>query len=347
MALGLRDIADKFDVAVSTVSRALGGDDGVGKARAASIRAAAEQMGYRPRPIRRKRTRAIGLVISTSHLSGADPNERYFQQLCWWMERLGMQRGLLLHLHFVDRDDPSPVVPAIVRENRVDGIVLAGHPSPALCSRLKADGIPAVSLSDTVERSGLDSVMSDETEAIDDLVGRLVSMGHRHVSWISTDRRFPVVAAGEKAFRESCRRAGLEAYAHGVLTGFSPDLAGGKRAVRTLLGCEQRPTAIIFTNDWMAFGGMVQLQRQCPGLDIPDAMSIIGQGNDSICEESDPRLTTIDRRVGEKLEAALEMLAERIESGRAEPLEKAIPARLVWRDSVGAAPSGRLAAGAS
>lgn len=337
--VGLRDIASHLNLSVSTISRALNGDQGVSKVRAASIRAVADEMGYRPQPIRRRRTRAIGLVISTSNLPDFDPNARYFQQLFWWMERLAMQRQLHLHLQFIDRDEASPEIPLIIRENRVDGIVLAGHPSSHLCEGLRRLGVPAVVVSDTVERTGLDCIMSDEAKAIEDLVERLVAMGHRQVAWISTDRRFPVIAAGEDAFRAAARRAGLDELPHSVLAGFSPDLAGGRRATDALLGCVPVPTAMIFTNDWMAFGGMVQLQRR--GLDVSDRVSIIGQGNDAICEECDPRLTTIDRRVGDMLAEALELLCERIGSGRGTPQQRRLPAGLVWRDSVNSAHAAR------
>lgn len=339
--VALRDIANHLNLSISTISRALNGDPGVSKVHAASIRAVADEMGYRPQPIRCRRTRAIGLVISTAHDSGPDPNERYFQQLCWSMERLVMQRRLHLHLQFVRRDESNPEIPPVVRENRVDGIVLAGHPSPALCERVRETNVPVVAVSDTVERTGLDCVMSDETQALQELVGRMVSMGHSHVTWVSTDRRFPVVAAGESAFRAASRQAGLKELPHSVIDGFSPDLAGGRRATEALIGCDPMPTAMIFANDWMAFGGMVQLQRR--GLRVPGRISIVGQGNDGICEECDPRLTTIDRRVGDVLAESIELLCDRIGSGQAGPRQQRVPARLLWRDSVSPA----LAAGHS
>ena len=330
-AVGLRDIAGRLNVAVCTVSRALNGDTGVGVVRAASIRALAEQMGYRPQPMRRRRTRAVGLVISTSlHRDMQDPNDRYFQQISWWMERLVTRHRMHLHLQFVNRDAPIPEVPPIISENRVDGIILAGHPSVEFCKLCQSLSVPAVVISDTMERTGLESVMIDETDAIRELVQRLTTMGHREIAWISTERRYPVIAAAEDAFLNTASRAGLNVRPEHVIHNLSPNLAGGRRAAEALLGSSSLPTAFVFANDWMALGGLGHLQRR--GIEVPKQISVIGRGNDTICDEADPRITTIDRRIEEILSLALDALVELIGHSR-EPVQHRIPARIVWRDS--------------
>lgn len=340
-SVALRDIAQKLNVAVSTVSRALNGDDGVGKTRAASIRATAQQMGYRPRPIRRKRTRAIGLVLSTSafHNDLPDPDELYFQQLSWWMERLIARHDLHLHLKFVDREDVNPQLPMIIQENRVDGIIMGGHPSAALCRLMQDSSTPAVVISDTVERTGLDCIMIDETQTIKKLVNQLASMGHRHLAWISTQRRYPVIAAAENAFLEAAQQAGLHVPEHHRLHDFGPDLASGRRATDILLASTPAPTAIIYATDWLALGGLGQIQRL--GMKVPQEISIIGRGNDRIGEEAEPRLTTIDRRIGDILAKALQVLLDCIESEVQSPQQHWLQARMVWRDSCAPPPSRR------
>jgi len=335
--VGLRDIASQLDVAVSTVSRALSGDPGVGVVLAASIRAMAEQMGYRPQPIRRRRTKAVGLVVSAvSYRDSPDPNDRYFQQLSWAMERLVTLRGMHLHLQFVNRDDSTPKIPILVEENRVDGVVLAGHPSPEFCKLAAAFPVPAVVISDIVERTGLDSVMIDETEAIRELVRRLASMGHINIGWVSSDRRFPVIAAGEDAFLQAANESGLNIKSDHVIRNFSPNLVGGRRAAEALLGSSSLPTVLVFANDWMALGALGQFQRR--GYDVPRHISIIGRGNDGICEEVDPRLTTIDRRIEDILASALDALKTRIDGDLSAPRQYRLPARIVWRDSCSSAP---------
>lgn len=327
--VGLRDIASRLNVALSTVSRALAGDPGVGEVRAAAIRAMADQMGYQPRPIRRKRTRSIGLIISTSGLSQPDANERYAQNVVWWMERLAAQLKLHLHVHFVLRDDAQ--WPALLHENRVDGVILAGFPSVLLCRAIREHGIPAVSISDQVERCGCSAIMVRPEKAIEEVVDRLVTLGHRKITFVSTQREYPVIAVSQDAFRAALEKHSISFDPVRMLTGLPANIRGGREAVERLCEMNALPTAMIFINDWMALGGMNELYRR--GYQIPRDISIVGHDNLSVGTEIVPPLTSIDRVIEQIIMQALEMLRQQIETSRTEPEQRYVPATIQWRAS--------------
>ena len=73
--IGLRDLARLAGVDVSTVSRALNHDPRINAARGKVIRDLARREGYRPRPLRAKRTQAIGVLI------GSDQPEPTFSSM--------------------------------------------------------------------------------------------------------------------------------------------------------------------------------------------------------------------------------------------------------------------------
>lgn len=332
--VGLREIATRLNVALSTVSRALAGDPGVGEVKAASIRAMADQMGYQPRPIRRKRTRSIGLIISTSGLSRPDENERYAQNVVWWMERLAAQLKMHVHVHFVLRDDAQ--WPPLLHENRVDGVILAGFPSLLLCRAIREHGIPAVSISDQVERCGCSAIMVRPEKAIEDVVDRLVKLGHRKITFASTQREYPVIAVTEDAFRAALEKHNIPFEPARMLTGMQANIRGGREAVERLCAMNALPTAMIFTNDWMALGGVNELHRR--GYQIPRDVSIVGHDNLSVGTEIVPPLTSIDRVIEQIIVQALEMLRRQIETGQTEPEQRYVPATIQWRASCDVAP---------
>lgn len=329
--VGLREIATRLNVALSTVSRALAGDPGVGEVKAAAIRAMADQMGYQPRPIRRKRTRSIGLIISTSGLSRPDENERYAQNVVWWMERLAAQLKLHVHVHFVLRDDAQ--WPPLLQENRVDGVILAGFPSLLLCRAIREHGIPAVSISDQMDRCGCSAIMVRPEQAVTDVVGRLVSLGHRKITYVSTQREYPVIAVTLAAFTSALESHGIPFEPVRLLTGLPANIRGGREAVGRLCDMNALPTAMIFTNDWMALGGMNELYRR--GYKVPEDVSIVGHDNLSICTEIVPQLTSIDRKIEQIIMQALEMLKNQIEHGQSEPEQRYVPASIEWRETCG------------
>lgn len=68
----LRDLAQRMKVNVSAVSRALGGDSGVGPEKARAIGRMASELGCERRPLRRKRTQAVGLTIASGRPEGPE-----------------------------------------------------------------------------------------------------------------------------------------------------------------------------------------------------------------------------------------------------------------------------------
>ena len=62
----LKHLAQKLDLASSTVSRALNGMGGVGEAKAREIRLLAKELGYQPKPLRRKLADAIAPLVRES-----------------------------------------------------------------------------------------------------------------------------------------------------------------------------------------------------------------------------------------------------------------------------------------
>ncbi len=331
--VGLREIATHLNVALSTVSRALAGDPGVSEVKAAAIRALADQMGYQPRPIRRKRTRSIGLIISTSGLSQPDENERYAQNVVWWMERLSSQLKMHVHVHFVLREDTH--WPPLLQENRVDGVILAGFPSISLCQAIREHGIPAVSISDLVERCGCSAIMVRPEKTIDEVIGRLVGMGHRDIRYLSTQKEYPVIAATEKGFLESLEKYGIATGPGQIVSGLPANIRGGREAIERLCSEPKLPSALIFTNDWMALGGMNELFRR--GYHVPRDISIVGQDNLSICTEVIPQITSVSRVIEKIIIQALEMLRYQIENGDITPQQRFVAAEYQWRDSCGPA----------
>jgi len=328
----LRDIAALVDTDLGTVSRALAGNPGVSKDRSAQIRAYAEALGYRPRPLRRKRADAIGLVVRVLRPSGRPmPNPGHLERMVALAEMGAAERGNHLHIHMLKPDSEEGMWPKFISENRVDGVLMLGHGTSAFYERLAKEPIAAVAINDTTERTGIDCVLSDPTPGIRDAVGRLLSLGHTTIGLVLTRREYATVSRRLDAYLAVLREAGIEPDARWVIQDVPEGLRGGQQAIRTYVATHSVPTAILFNDDWIAMGGAYELARQ--GIRIPQDVSIVGYDNTAISEDLQPSLTSVENHESQMMLRAIEMLQERIGGFDGPPRQIVLPSSLIWRES--------------
>lgn len=323
----LRDIAQIADVSVSTVSKAMARQNGVSLKKATYIREIAERIGYKPNPFRRNIKRAIGFVATWY------PNDEYVKNLVFATQRISSENNFHLQVEFIDQNDSSKVWPDVLAENRVDGIILVGFHTPKLYERIKAEKVPAVAINDTLERTGCCCVVNNQSSATADGVTRLLSLGHRHVAMVTTDCEYLTVRQRYQAYCFALFDAGINPEQDWVVNKVPANYSGGQEAVRKLHEKGTMPTAIVFTNDLQAIGGMIELFRL--GYKIPEDVSIIGHDNLPLCTEISPNLTSTDMCMDTLGNEAMALLLKQINKKIDKPVENIISSNIVWRETCG------------
>jgi DNA-binding LacI/PurR family transcriptional regulator len=109
--LGLRDIARLASVDISTASRALNYDPRVNPERADQIRKLAERLGYRPRPLRSKLARSIGVLVCSSETG--QPVNNFLERIAWLAQKALADRRLHVNLECVARVGPPRLRPVV------------------------------------------------------------------------------------------------------------------------------------------------------------------------------------------------------------------------------------------
>jgi DNA-binding LacI/PurR family transcriptional regulator len=330
MSVTLRQLADRINVAPSTISRALAGGAGVSEERAEEIRRLADQMGYRPKPLRRRVNNTVGLIISST--TANEPDDAYQATLlATAMVEVG-NAGWHLHSEVVERERGFP---KLVEDNRVDGALLCGHPSPELCARLRGMRFPAVALDDLFGRTGLPSVVPEVGGATEEVVTRLRDMGHMRIALVATTDRFPSMASRIAGYRRALAGQ-ADAGRLLALVGQST-LQQGQIATHQLMRGTEPPTAVVYATDLLAIGGMIELGRL--GLRIPQDVSIAGHDNTSLARDADPSVTTVDLNTADMVSTGFAMLRGMIEGGtttmgEGRGQQRVVP-RVLWRSSCG------------
>lgn len=113
---------------------------------------------------------------------------------------------------------------------------------------------------------------------------------------------------------------------------------GGEAGIRTLLASKAKFTALFCANDEMALGALAHLNRV--GVSVPDEISVMGYDGLEIATYTSPALTTIGIPWSEIVLNAINYLLNCC-YGTKLPVERNLPASVLWRDSVAAAGAGR------
>ncbi|MCP4902778.1 MAG: GntR family transcriptional regulator [bacterium] len=219
-------------------------------------------------------------------------------------------------------------------ERQVRGVLLCVpdhiHRPDAMRAFLK-QRLPVVIIGGRQAGVALDSVDSDNRAGMTAAIDYLLDLGHTRIGFLSaiafgrTDVRMQLTA-------EILRSKGLEP-GHMVSVD-TPDLAGGRLALDAMLEREDRPTAVLCTNDITAIGA---IQRAFElGVSIPGEFSIVGYDDIPMASMATVPLTTVAVPLAELAELAFERLLARAEGYVGSPIHMTVEPSLVVRGSTAA-----------
>ena len=333
----LRDVAERAEVSVSTVSLVLNGRDG-GRVKAAvsrRVREAAEELGYAPnlvaRGLRTSQTHTIGLlsdrVASTPFagrmLAGA-------QKTAWDSGRL-----LLLVDCAGDQDIEGEAVRTLLQRN-VDALIYASMyhrvvelpDVPSTLPLVLLDARPAPG-----EHAEVAWVVPDEAGGARAAVTELIGAGHRRIGYCSDAVDVPAVHERLESFHATLSGAGLGPGL--VVQVAGGDAAAGREAATSLLTLAEPPTALFCYDDRMAMGAY-RAAREL-GLRVPEDVSIVGfDDQEHVADGLVPGLTTVALPHYEMGVWAAQQVLRHLSNNAAQPEQKRMPCPLVRRESVAA-----------
>lgn len=321
------DVARLAGVSQSAVSRVFTPGASASKATVAKVRAAAEQLGYRPDPLARAmitgRTRIIGLVV-------AYLENQFYPMALERLSRALQDRGY--HILVFMAENSTEKVAEVVQElidYRVDGIITASvSMSNDLTARLLALGIPVVNFNRGQDDARLTDITSDNVAGGRRATEFLIAGGHTRIAHVMGWQGSSTGRDRAEGFRQAMAATGLAPIA--MVDGmYARDTAAA--VARELCIGPDRPDAIFVGNDHMAFAVMDEL-RFGLGLDVPGDISIVGYDDVPMAAWPAYDLTTIRQPVNRMVGATAEALLGLIE-GTASPQKTRIDGPLMVRRS--------------
>ena len=337
-----KDVARLAGVSTATVSRALNQPEQVEPLTRERVHQAIDKLRYVPHGVasalRSQRTQMVGAVVPSFDYALYSRTTSALQRV---LDASGY--SLVLAAHHYDLVTEVRVTEQLIRHG-VDAFMFVGadHAS-ALYRLLDNYGRPYVLTWGIDPARRHPTIGFDNAAATREIARHLLGLGHRRFGLISAptegNDRSRERGAG---VREALGMQGIVLDERFVRYG-SITIASGTREMHELLALDDRPTAVIATNDVFAVGAMVACREA--GVRIPEDISITGVDDTDLGATQTPALTSVHTPIMEIGNAAAQQLIARLEGLPAE-LHQQLPFELMLRGSTGP-PSRSAAAKAS
>ena len=337
----IKDVAAEAEVSISTVSLVMNQKGYVSPDTKNRVLQAAHDLRYVPRSAARylpsKRTGNVGFVLRNDHFTRSEP---FYTRIFLGAEfEADIQNLYLLLATIPEAYAPAEHTPRFLREQNVDGLIVAGRVHPSFIHEAKSQGLPLVLVD--FEADDLPAVVIDNQNGARAAVEHLLERGHERIAFVGADTDHPSLRARLEGYRLALGAAGLTSYTdHLVLTeaDAEPNRATGMRLATRLLEQEPFPTAVFCANDALALGVLDAAREH--SVHVPDALAVVGFDDVEGAAHVHPALTTV-RVLKEQLgEVALRYLSQLLDetSPHTSPFERGehvirVPTELVVRGS--------------
>ncbi|UCZ52015.1 LacI family DNA-binding transcriptional regulator [Bacillus shivajii] len=336
MAITIKDVAKKANVAPSTVSRVIANSPRISERTKEKVREAMKELGYHPnfnaRSLANKSTKTLGIIMPNS--ANKTFQNPFFPEVIRGISTKAYQLEYGLYLSTGQTEEEIyEEVQDMVQGGRVDGIILLySRVNDKVMSYLYEQKFPFTVIGRPYDPKMKDItfVNNDNYKAAKTVTEYLLLLGHRNIAFVGGNLDFVVTVDHMEGYKQALKNAGIEQSDDYIV--FREELQeGGQEAVIDLMSLKNRPTAMIVADDIMTFGVMRMLSEM--EVSVPDDISIISFNNVMISELSSPPMTTVDINIyGLGYEAA-NCLIEKILHPESETKKVIIPHKMIKRQT--------------
>lgn len=336
----IKHVAADANVSLQTVSRVINKEPNVSAGMKERVQASIDKLGYVPSIAAQRMSGSRSYLIlalndrerTIAQWQAREANDWVNQMLLGGMLKCA-EHGYRMLIELVDTRDEhiERELGAALASLQPDGVILTQPHSanPKIINMLAEANIPFVRIGSRRQGEGI-PVSMDEERSTRIATEYLHKFGHRKIGFISGPPEYNVSTWREKSWNSTMRDLGLDTTGRREAGDFSMD--SGEAAARTLLGGDHPCTAIISSNDQMAFG-VLRVASEL-GLSVPNDLSIVSLENSPGVRFCEPPLTAIDQPVAEATSLAVELIINALKGAPPPPNVIVQPATLIERQSV-------------
>ncbi len=342
---GIKEVARKAGVSISTVSNVMNETKPVSPELKARVLDAIEELQYEVNPVGRglksNKTNQVGVIVPSF-------NQVYFPAVLQGINEAGVKYGYTILVFETNGDvELEKQHVRFLQHSWSDGIILASYANRENISERKyirslvdsgnrKKQIPVVSLENVLD-PGIDAVVIDNKKAASTAVNHLISLGHKSIAHIAAPLRFQIGNLRLEGYRDTMKQAGLTVDEDLIGEGdYSP--VSGYDAMKRILKKRKKFTAVFAGNDQMGIGVIRALLDE--GFRVPEDVAVIGIDNNFPSTLITPSLSSVNLPKYDLGFQAMHLLSERMKDPKRPRIVITLESELVVRKSTSAEGSG-------
>jgi LacI family transcriptional regulator len=330
----IKDIAEKLNVSVATVSRAMRNSPEIKKETKQAVLRMAKEMNYHPNllasSLSSKKSRVLGVVVPTI-------NRFFWSNSIAGIEKVAYEENYKVMI-FQSGESYHKEVEIVdtLANSRVDGIILALSKETSDYSHLREvmeRGIPLLQFERVCREIETSMIKTDDFAGAREIISHLIQQGRRRIAYMGGPLTLGVCQERLAGYRDAMKTHKLEV-ADGFeleLEDFSYEIAG--EAFKKLWRQKTKPDALFCFADILAIGVLHSAQEM--KIKVPEELAIAGFGNDVTGRYISPSITTMAQPSFEMGELAAKILLETIsgEQDNRTLVKEIIKPTLILRES--------------
>ena len=331
----LKEVAERADVSISTVSRVLNRPEKVKPTTRARVEEAIAALNYQPSRIAQRlrdragRSELIGMVIP-------DIQNPFYSQVVRGAEDVAYAREAAIILCNSDETpEREHFYFDILRGESADGVLLppSMQQQGALDVELDDFSMPIVCFDRRMPGDPVDTVVVNNRRGAREMTQHLIENEHHRIGLICGPESLTTSTERADGYREALQAAHLPVD-EALIFMDAPRREAGYERTRQLLNRSPAPSAIFAANNQLALGAFEYVHEH--NLSVPDEVAIVAFDDAPWAKLLTPPLTTVRQPAYEMGRRAAKLLFDRIDDPTGSPVLVTLPPTLVVRQSCGA-----------
>ena len=329
----MADIAAKLNISTVTVSKALSDQKGVSDQMRDKIKKLAQEMGYKYGSTAKDKVSGksynVGVLISKRYL---DNNDSFYVKMCQEITAEAMKRDCFTLLEVIQSEDEvSKELPKLIREDKVDGVIVVGKPGHDYAKMLENTvEKPMIFLDFYDAELHTDAIITNSYLGAYMLTKYLIRAGHKEIGYVGTLLVTDSITDRYLGYVKAMMEHGLPIKPEWVVN--DRDLNTGLMEHMVIELPEKMPTAFVCNCDYIA-SIIIKLIRE-RGYSVPEDISVVGFDNYLYPGLCDIGITTYEVNIGEMVKKAIKNLYKKLEGWEKLFGVSTVEEHLIEKDSV-------------
>lgn len=309
-AITLSDIAQKLNVSIVTVSKALRDHPDISKQTTKLIKKVSAEMGYSPnlmaRNLSARNTNTIGVVIpKIAHF--------FFGSIIEKIYDIAFEHNyeIILMVSQENAEREKKHIQTLL-SMKVDGIIISISQETKdyeIFETVKRRGVPLVFMDRVPEIGGVNTVAVDDYTGAYKAIEHAINIGYTRIGHFAGYTKINIGYGRSKGFVDAMNKHGIEVNPDWLIEGGFGEKYGYE-AFMKLYKANNLPD-LIFTVTYPVALGVYQAVHEV-GLKIPDTIDLICFGNAKMQSLLSPALSCIDQPTHTIAEKSMELLLDNI-----------------------------------